>query len=239
MKILFILLSFNLYAIDFVEVERSLSTGDKVKAEQWLAQIDKSSTDYNKVDYIKARIALQANKLDDAEGYLDKAIKNYPHADTYNLAGGIYGMQAQDASIFFKLGYAKKSKKYLQKAHEADPTNIVYMESLIQFNIQAPGIAGGDSDAVEPLLKKIEKLDNTKAVNLRAQFLAKEEDEATALAYLNKEIAMEPANMDYHLYKGFLLSSMDKPDHAVAVYKVIVASDDSITKYQKSSPHIP
>ncbi len=231
--LLLLLLSINAIAVDFVDVEKALNDGNTAVAEQWLKQIDENSSDYNKVDFIKARLALSSNELDDAEEYLEKALKQYPHADTYNLAGGIYGMQAAEASIFSKLGYAKKSKKYLKMAHEADPTNIVFMEGLIQFNIQAPGIAGGDMDAVEPLIQKIAKLDSKKAVRLRAMFIAEDDDEEAAIAYLTKEINNDPSVLDYVYYRGYLYSGMEKYDNAIADYLKVV--DDNSDEYISSS----
>ena len=220
--LLTLLFSFNAMAVEYSEITSALKDGNKDKALELVNQLGKSSPDFNKVDYVRAIIAFRKNKLDDAEDYIEKAIKHYPHADTYNLAGGIYGSQAGAANIFSKLGYAKKSKKYLQMAYEADPTNVNFISGLIQFNIQAPGLAGGDMDAVEPLLKQLDKLDKNQAVQLRAQYLAEEEDEEAALKYISTEINLNPEALNYRFAKAFILIKMDKSKEAFKEFTYVV-----------------
>lgn len=220
--ILILLVSCSVMSSEYAEVEKALKNGEEDKALQLVNQLDKDSPDYHKVDYIKASVAFSQNDLDKAEEYLQSAIKKYPHAETYNLAGGIYGMQAGAVSIFSKLGYAKKSKKYLQLAHEAEPTNVGYISGLIQFNIQAPGLAGGDIDAVEPLLKQLEKLDKKQAVQLRSQFLVEEEDEEAAYKYISQEIDSNPEVLDYWFYRAFLSIQMDEASKAFNDFTYII-----------------
>ena len=223
MKILLLLfISINVWAVSDEAIESAFNNNDLSIVEKLVKQINNKDDNYNKRDYYMARIYFRKNELDDAEEYLEKALKAYPHAETYNLAGGIYGTQAGQASIFSKLGYAKKSKKYLQKAYDADPTNVGYISGLIQFNIQAPGLAGGDMDAVEPLLKQMEKYDKKQAITLRVQYLIEEEDEEIALAYLDKEISKNPNDLNLLFSKGYLLSTMDEEDKAVKEYKKVI-----------------
>ncbi len=226
MKLLLLLfISINVWAVSDEAIETAFKNNDTVKAEKLVEQINKGDDNGNKRDYYLARIYFRKNELDKAEDYLEKALKAYPQAETYNLAGGIYGTQAGQASIFSKLGYAKKSKNYLQKAYEADPTNVSYISGLIQFNIQAPGIAGGDIDAVEPLLKQMEKHDKKQAIILRIQYLVEEEDEETALAYLDKEISQNSTNIGLIYAKGYLYQSMEENDKAVSAYKKAIAQE--------------
>ena len=197
-------------AVEYSQIRAALNKGEYDLALKLVNQLDKNSPDYNKVDYIKASVAFNKNELDKAEKYIKKALENYPNAKTYNLAGGVYGMQAQNASIFSKLGYAKKSKKYMQKAYEAEPSNENYIDGLIQFNIQAPGIAGGDSDAVEPLLKVLEKINPIRAIQLRTQFIADEEDEEKALKYLSSEMLKRPEVLELRYSRAFIYMKMDE-----------------------------
>lgn len=220
--LLALMFSINAMAVDYAEVTVALKDGNTDKALQLINQLDKSSPDFDKVDYVKAFVAFDKKDLDSAEEYLEEAIKNYPHAKTYNLAGGIYGSQAGAASIFSKLGYAKKSKKYLQMAYEADPTNANYISGLIQFNIQAPGLAGGDMDAVEPLLKLLDKLDKKLAVRLRTQYLTEDEDEEAALKYITAEINSDPDALNYRYAKAFLLLKMGSEKEAFKEFSYIV-----------------
>jgi tetratricopeptide (TPR) repeat protein len=226
MKILLLLfISINVWAVSDEAIETAFDNNETTAVEKLVKQITKEDDNYNKRDYYLARVYFRNNELDDAEEYLEKALKAYPQAETYNLAGGIYGTQAGQASIFSKLGYAKKSKKYLQKAYDADPTNVAYISGLIQFNIQAPGIAGGDMDAVESLLKQMEKYNKKQAIILRIQYLIEEEDEETALRYLDEEISKNPSNVGLVYSKGFLFQSMEENDKAVIQYNKAIAQE--------------
>jgi tetratricopeptide (TPR) repeat protein len=103
-----------------------------------------SNTNYQKHLYL-ALIASKEGKLDDAEDFIDRAIKLNPkNADLQYVYAEIMGKQAEDASIFSVLGYIKKIKKAFTTAVELAPKNIKYRRGLIQFHIHAPGMIGGD-----------------------------------------------------------------------------------------------
>lgn len=221
--ILLLLISSNILAINYQNVEQALAASDFDTALELVNQLDKNDPDYKKIDYIKALVAMNKGDLDQAEEYIESALELNSEAKIYNLAGGIYGMQAANVSIFSKLGYAKKSKKYLLKAYQAEPDNKDYIIGLLMFNMQAPGIAGGDSDQIEPLLKELEKMDLKSAVQIRTQYIAEEEGKDEALNFISVKVIEHPDDLDYRFFRAFLYSSMEQYQHAYEDYKLITA----------------
>ena len=91
--------------------------------------------------------ALMAEGRDEGEvayKYLKKAIKKYPnHAMIHLWFGNASGNMALQASIFSKLGYAKECRRAFAYAVRLDPQNIIARQSLLNFHLNAPSIAGG------------------------------------------------------------------------------------------------
>ncbi len=100
-----------------------------------------------------AKTALSNEVLDNAEEYIQLAVKNIDKetdnrlaAEVYYWLGVIMENQGETSSIFSVVGYGKSSLKGYLKSVELEPKNILYRKSLINFYLGAPGIAGGDFD---------------------------------------------------------------------------------------------
>ncbi len=80
-------------------------------------------------------------------------------AALHKLAGDIFAVRAQGASLFSAPGLAKKCLRSYEKAVELDPNNIRYRMSLMQFYLFAPGIVGGSKKKGVAQAEAVEKLD--------------------------------------------------------------------------------
>jgi tetratricopeptide (TPR) repeat protein len=88
--------------------------------------------------------AWQAGRLDDAIKSADAVLKAEPSNLRYlNAIGGLYCEKAQQASVFTKLSWAGKCHAMWERALRIDPKNVQAHVSLVQYYLQAPGIAGG------------------------------------------------------------------------------------------------
>lgn len=205
------------------DINKKLASGDIESAKQIVDQMSKSDPEYSLKDYFEAQIYFNQGNYEKAQKSIEKVLKSSPTAEVYSLAGGIYGMRAATAGIFSKLGFAKKSKKNLLKAFQMEPTNKDYIIGLLQFNMQAPGIAGGDSDQIEPLLAQLSKVDAKKAIEIRTNYLAQEEGFDEALAYINAQIVDDSESVDLLYYKAFLFENSKKNDDAMIAYADVIA----------------
>jgi tetratricopeptide (TPR) repeat protein len=125
----------------------------------------------------KARAAYEQDDLDEAADLMKKALKLDPDNCEYHwVRGDLQGARAQRGSIFTKIGKAKSCKKHWERAVELCPDSIKYLEGLMYFNLQAPGIAGGDKDEAERLLQEIYARDSTRGYLAHADFALIDKD---------------------------------------------------------------
>lgn len=110
------------------------------------AFVQLSTTERNSAeiaDYL-GRLALRRDDTDKAIGWFEKAVALAPGcAGCHRDLGDAYGRAAQNASIFWKLGLAKKSLERYQRAVAIEPAAVEYHQSLFEYYRQAPEIAGG------------------------------------------------------------------------------------------------
>ena len=85
--------------------------------------------------------------LDAAKDLFETALASHPNVAEYHYwAGRVYGELAQHASVFHRMGYAKKIREEFARALELDPDHVGARIGLINFYDRAPGMVGGDDD---------------------------------------------------------------------------------------------
>ena len=179
-----------------------------------------------------ARIYAREGELDEAENTIETALKKLADesnsssevaAEINYRAGSIYGAQAQAASVFSKLGYAKKTKKHFQKATELDSQHLGALNGLAMYHAMAPGIAGGDKEAIPPLIEKAKAIDSREGFDLEIQVLAALEKIPEAIAKLDQAIEENPADVNYHYRRGLFLVNTERYDQARSDFNIVVA----------------
>ncbi len=161
---------------------------------------------------------------------------NQNSAEAYYWLGAANGRLAQTASIFSKLGYAKAVRSAFERAAALDPKQIEARIGLIQFHLQAPGLAGGDEDLVPALVQQIIAIDA--GAGFRAQAMVKQmgDDPAGAQTLYRKALAYNPADYDALAVMVSLLSTEKKLVEAEALVQAALVKDPSNLKiqYQKA-----
>ncbi len=93
------------------------------------------------------RAALDRNDLDGALALGKKAVAKDPGgSETWRWLGHAYGLKAQRASVFSRMGLARKCKAAFEKAVALDPKNVEALLDLAEYHAKAPRIAGGDKE---------------------------------------------------------------------------------------------
>ena len=116
-------------------------------------------------------------------------------AALHKLAGDIFAVRAQGASLFSAPGLAKKCLRSYEKAVELDPNNIRYRMSLMQFYLFAPGIVGGSKKKGVAQAEAIENLDPIFGTVAESMVLLKDkENEQTAQLFekLSGDLQVHP-----------------------------------------------
>jgi tetratricopeptide (TPR) repeat protein len=158
--------------------------------------------------------------LDKAEAASELAIETLSNEpDVYLFHASIMGAQASE-SIFSSLSYAKKALASLNKAVELAPEDIKYREALLSFHLNAPSIAGGDTDLALEQIRIIEKLDLVQGtVNLAWYYQATDETDKALNVLLQADtdfpnnIAILNALANFYLSQeqhSFAIQSLEK-----------------------------
>lgn len=170
--------------------------------------------------------------IDEAEEWIVKAVKQSPNsAKAQYLLGNIMGRQASN-SIFSALSYAGKSLDGFTQAVNLEPDSIPYRMGLMQFHLQAPGIAGGDLEIAQQQVEKIKHLDalaGTKA-EIDLAFAQDKEQQAELLLSEAKEIY-------HHLPDFFFIAGMRyqrQENYSKAIEQLSLAANKSAETTQST-----
>lgn len=105
-------------------------------------------------------LAIRRDAPEDAVIWLEKATAISPRsAPFFQALGDAYGISAQKAGLFSKLGFARKCRIAYEQAVSLDPENIEARYSLFTYCRQAPSIAGGGLDKARVQALEIQKRD--------------------------------------------------------------------------------
>ena len=108
-------------------------------------------------------LALMRNAPEEAATWLEKATALAPKSAEYCRAlGDAYGLSAQKAGLFSKLGFARKCQAAYEHAVTLDPGDIEARYALFTFYRQAPSFAGGGADKARAQALEIQKLDDVR-----------------------------------------------------------------------------
>jgi tetratricopeptide (TPR) repeat protein len=140
--------------------------------------------------------------LPEALPHLERCANLAPQqAKLQNALGDAYGLAAQKAAIFAKLGWARRCIAAYERAVELEPQNPAWHWSLIGYYINAPCLAGGGMGKAYAQAEEIRRLD---AANGRVAF---------ATVYL--------ADGRYNeAFAEFTLVLRQSPDDFLALYQI-------------------
>ena len=137
------------------------------------------------------RILLAQEDLDNAVLWFEKAVLLDPTSSDNQLwLGRGYGSQAQKANVFKQASLAGKVKNAFDKSVELDRKNIDARFALVEFYLQAPGIAGGSVEKAREQAAEIGKLDGLRghrAVGRIAEYEKKFDSAVATYARAEKE----------------------------------------------------
>jgi tetratricopeptide (TPR) repeat protein len=160
---------------------------------------------------------------DAAEEQLEKAVDLAPDSAEYHFAlGNLYGIQAQNASIFSKFSYAGKVKEEFLKASTLSPRTIRYHMALMIYYIEAPGIAGGSDEKAREQATEIGKIDPYEGLLATAEVETAAENPENAEQAYRRAIEMRPDGWRAYHRLGYLYMREKRWDNAIAQFRKYV-----------------
>jgi tetratricopeptide (TPR) repeat protein len=186
--------------------------------------IDRDGRDHQARFLLGKILSGPLREYDEAEEQLEKAVELAPDSAEYHfLLGNLYGIQAQNASIFSKLSYAGKVKDEFKRASELRPRNIRYRMALMGFYLQAPGIAGGSNDKAREQAAEIAKIDPYEGQMATAEVEAGVGNTEKAEQAYRKSIEMRPDQWRAYHRLGYLYMREKRWDDAIAQFRKYVS----------------
>lgn len=173
-----------------------------------------------------ARLALR--EPDAAIAAFEQAVRLAPAHSGYQLQlGHAYGLAAQQAGLFSKMGLAKKCKAAYDRAVELDPTNVSARWSLMEFCRQAPGIVGGGIELAYAQAAEIRKLDARRGRAAYASLYAAEKKYPEAFALYEEVLREKPGDPDSLFHIGRLAAqSGQQLDRGLATLREYIMLPD-------------
>lgn len=211
---LIILLILNLalfYGITFTQEGKTIEQKEKKEAEKYIG-LCKSSLEKEKPDEA-VKYAIKAVEIDDS------------NSQYHYWLGQAYGLKAQKASIFSKFSYAKKCKKEWIKAVELDPENIEARMGLLNYYLQAPGIAGGSNKKAKQQAAEVIKIDPLRGHMAMAQIHEDEKDFSKAEQEYIKATEVNPEDTGPYYSLGYFYQNREKYDKARETFFKILKID--------------
>ncbi len=110
-------------------------------------------------EYAAGRAAYARGDLSGARRAFQRAVALAPNnADYHYWLGRTLGMQALHASIFSRLSLARSAKAEFERAVALDPRSWEAREALVDYDVRAPGVAGGSKDEALVQARAMERL---------------------------------------------------------------------------------
>ena len=147
--------------------------------------------------YHLGELALMRNDPETAVKWLEKATQLDSRSELYVQAlGDAYGVAAQQAGLFSKLGLARKCGAAYARAVALDPDNVEARYALFTFYRQAPAIAGGGHDKARAEALEIQKRDAVRGTLALVELSVAENDYDAAFASLDVLRQAHPESLD-------------------------------------------
>lgn len=157
--LLLLFISSSLFAQTVDRAKTLWESKNLAEAKRLLTTVKKDNKEFAAAQYYLGRIAFDEKDYDAAEEYFEEAIDvNDKVAEYHTWYGNTLGTLAADANLFKQAMLGPKMKSAWEKAVELDPKTVDARESLIQYYLQAPAIAGGSVDKAKEIANEIIKL---------------------------------------------------------------------------------
>jgi Flp pilus assembly protein TadD len=175
------------------------------------------------------RAALKAEDWDAAVEAGQKAVREEPASSTaHRLLGQAFGQKAIRASLFSRIGLAKKCRAEFEKAAALDPGDPEARVDLVTYYANAPGFLGGGLEKARDQLRVLIGLDAARGALMNGYVLAKEKRTSEAEAEYRRAVTLSPGDAGFHVRFGHFLERAGRKDEARASYREALRLDPSL-----------
>ncbi|MBL8232494.1 MAG: tetratricopeptide repeat protein [Bryobacterales bacterium] len=131
-----------------------------------------------------------------ANEVFEKAVQVEPsNSDNYLWLGRAFGRRAETSNPFVAPRYASKARQNFEKAVELNPKNVLAMNDLFEYYMQAPGFLGGGKDKASALASRIAALDAAEGHYVNARLAEDSSEFSKAETQLRRAVESAPASV--------------------------------------------
>ena len=176
----------------------------------------------------QARALADRGRWDSAYVLIQRAAEAEPNrAEVHFWHGSIAGSRAGQVGGLGAFGMARESKRGLARAVELEPDNPRYLQGLIGFLSQAPGIVGGDRDSALVLAERLRRLDAVSGTFQMADVLRRgnEREKTRADSLVDDYGRAHAADRAVQLSVAGYYASTQRVERALAIDEQLLARD--------------
>ena len=151
-------------------------------------------------NWLLSQVYEASGRLKEALALAQKAVDLAPKDARYHYQlADVYGDMAEHASVFKQLGLAHHFKSETDTAVSLDPKFGEAWMALIEFYVEAPGIAGGGKDKARSAAQTVASFDASEGYLAAARIAQSEKDLAAQEKGYKAAIAANPRNYEAYL----------------------------------------
>jgi hypothetical protein len=198
LRVVTILLGAALPAVASTQVARQpltainayLQAGEADKALALIASLPQGGSNIAQAKFLECRVRYTLEQWNAAASACGRAVELDGQNSSYHLwYGRALGGRASSASFLSAFSLGKQVHQQFETAVELDPRNVEALSDLGSFDVDAPGIVGGGLDKAEEVAARLDKLDQPRAHQLRAEIASNRKDYGTAEKELKAAVA--------------------------------------------------
>ena len=172
------------------QINADLQAGEADKALELIASLPQGGSNNAQAKFLECRVRYSLEQWNAAATACARAVELNGQNSNYHMwYGRALGERASSASFLSAFSLGKQVHQQFESAVELDPRNAEALSDLGSFDVDAPGIVGGGLDKAEEVAARLEKIDQARAHQLRAEIASNRKDYATAERELKAAVA--------------------------------------------------
>ena len=221
----------SLHATTAGQAEELYNARRYVEARAAFEQVIAAEPNNASAAYHLGDLAMMRDAPEEAAQWLEKATELAPKSSQYfHALGDAYGLSAQKAGLFSKLGFARKCQAAYEHAVALDPEDIEARYALFTYCRQAPSIAGGGLDKARTQAIEIQKRDHLRGALALVEVSVADHKFAEAFAALDEIRRLHPdssiANYQFGRAAAMCGQRLDQGASALRQYIATTPDED-------------
>lgn len=226
-----LILPISLFSQSFAEAKKLFEAENYEAAKNQFVAIWKNDPSHHQASYFLGRTLIQLKDYDGAIKQLKKSKKALAKdADFHYWYGQAYRHKLQATNNFLEKGVlAPKTKDAFEKAVALNPEHIEARNSLFNYYMSAPAIAGGSTKKAFVQVEEIKRRDPIVGHQVAAQYYQKKKEFAKAEQELLALVDLGKGSAEVYYRIGFMYQSQKMYDKAFVALEQSISFDKNYT----------